>query len=213
MQFGSHTLTHPRLPTLTDDELAQELLESRRRLQARLGRCDALAYPFGVTCQRRPPGYRSPSALPPMSHAKLSAITIPRIPVKALKGAGARWVKDFSKANGGKRIRVERLVGHNARCRQQPGGPDPRPFDHGRQPLCGWTPPAASPVPRRSLEQERTRGGIASCRDRGLPRGAPIFFSRAWTRHPGRHYLCASFRILRRWGGAHSSPATDITVT
>ena len=47
MQFGSHMLTHPRLPTLTDDELAQELLESRRRLQARLGRCDALAYPFG----------------------------------------------------------------------------------------------------------------------------------------------------------------------
>jgi peptidoglycan/xylan/chitin deacetylase (PgdA/CDA1 family) len=65
MQFGSHTLTHPRLPTLTDDERAQELLESRRRLQARLGRWDALAYPFGDwdsrTAAATAAGYASPS--------------------------------------------------------------------------------------------------------------------------------------------------------
>jgi peptidoglycan/xylan/chitin deacetylase (PgdA/CDA1 family) len=116
MQFGSHTLTHPRLPKLTDDELAQELLES-----ARLGCGDAMpsAYPFGDwdsrTAAAAAAGYRFAFALPPMSHAKVSAMTIPHIPVKALKEAGARWVKGFTKADGGKRIRVARLVGHNAR--------------------------------------------------------------------------------------------------
>jgi hypothetical protein len=54
----------PAPPTLTDDELAQELLESRRRLQAPLGRCDAVAYPFGDWDSRTAAaaaGYRSPS--------------------------------------------------------------------------------------------------------------------------------------------------------
>lgn len=119
IQFGSHMLTHPRLPMLTDDELAQELLESRRRFQARLGRCDAVAYPFGDwdsrTAAAATAGYRFAFAPPPMSHAKVSAMTIPRIPMKALKEAGARRVKRFTKAKRGKRIRVERLVGHNAR--------------------------------------------------------------------------------------------------
>jgi hypothetical protein len=60
-------------------------------------------------------GYRFTFALPPMSHAKVSAMTIPRIPGRALKETQPRWVKGFIKANGGKRIRVKRLVGHNAR--------------------------------------------------------------------------------------------------
>jgi branched-chain amino acid transport system substrate-binding protein len=47
--------------------------------------------------------------------SKGACISYPGIPVKALKDAGARWVKGFTKATGGKRIRVERLVGHNAR--------------------------------------------------------------------------------------------------
>lgn len=68
--------------------------------------------PYGGGGRRR---YRFVFALAPMSDAKVSAMTIPRIPVKALKGAGARWVKGFTEATGGKRIRVERLVGHNAR--------------------------------------------------------------------------------------------------
>jgi hypothetical protein len=66
----------PAPPTLTDDELAQELLESRRRLQAPLGRCDAVAYPFGDWDSRTAAaaaGYRFAFALPPMSHAKVSA--------------------------------------------------------------------------------------------------------------------------------------------
>jgi hypothetical protein len=66
----------PAPPTLTDDELAQELLESRRRLQALLGRCDAVAYPFGDWDSRTAAaaaGYRFAFALRPMSHAKVSA--------------------------------------------------------------------------------------------------------------------------------------------
>jgi peptidoglycan/xylan/chitin deacetylase (PgdA/CDA1 family) len=45
---GSHTLSHPALTTLDDVELERELGESRRRIEAELGRpCTLVAYPFG----------------------------------------------------------------------------------------------------------------------------------------------------------------------
>jgi peptidoglycan/xylan/chitin deacetylase (PgdA/CDA1 family) len=45
---GSHTLTHCRLPTLSDSDLLEELDGSRRWLQERLGvTWMSLAYPFG----------------------------------------------------------------------------------------------------------------------------------------------------------------------
>jgi hypothetical protein len=80
-QRGGNAVRQPHAdarapPTLTDDELAQELLESRRRLQAPLGRCDAVAYPFEDWDSRTAAaaaGYRFAFALPPMSHAKVSA--------------------------------------------------------------------------------------------------------------------------------------------
>lgn len=46
-EVGSHTLTHPHLPSLEGNALREELSESRRRIRERLGRCDTLAYPFG----------------------------------------------------------------------------------------------------------------------------------------------------------------------
>jgi peptidoglycan/xylan/chitin deacetylase (PgdA/CDA1 family) len=52
VEFGSHTTTHPDLTTCGDEELAQELLDSRRRIQERLGRCDSLAYPFNAWDER-----------------------------------------------------------------------------------------------------------------------------------------------------------------
>jgi peptidoglycan/xylan/chitin deacetylase (PgdA/CDA1 family) len=52
-EVGSHTHSHPRLPTLHDDELARELRESRDRIEARLARpCRSIAYPYGV-CDHR----------------------------------------------------------------------------------------------------------------------------------------------------------------
>jgi peptidoglycan/xylan/chitin deacetylase (PgdA/CDA1 family) len=50
IDFGSHTVTHPNLTRLTDDELDWELAESKRVLEARLQKpVDAVAYPIGTT--------------------------------------------------------------------------------------------------------------------------------------------------------------------
>jgi glycosyltransferase involved in cell wall biosynthesis/peptidoglycan/xylan/chitin deacetylase (PgdA/CDA1 family) len=51
--FGSHTHTHPRLTSLTDAALADELSMSRETLQGVLGaETDCFAYPFGDTDER-----------------------------------------------------------------------------------------------------------------------------------------------------------------
>lgn len=63
--FHSHTCSHPSLPTLSDDELADQLGKSRTTLQKLLGHnVDYLAYPFGHLDQRveaatRAAGYRA----------------------------------------------------------------------------------------------------------------------------------------------------------
>lgn len=50
IDFGSHTVTHPNLTQLTDQELEWELAESKRVLEARLQNAvDTLAYPIGTT--------------------------------------------------------------------------------------------------------------------------------------------------------------------
>jgi peptidoglycan/xylan/chitin deacetylase (PgdA/CDA1 family) len=46
-EVGSHTVSHPLLSHLTDDELVVELESSRAWIAARLGRCETLAYPYG----------------------------------------------------------------------------------------------------------------------------------------------------------------------
>lgn len=47
-EIGSHTCTHPRLTRLEDDQLAQELRESRAACESALRRpCRSLAYPYG----------------------------------------------------------------------------------------------------------------------------------------------------------------------
>jgi peptidoglycan/xylan/chitin deacetylase (PgdA/CDA1 family) len=47
--FGSHTLTHPWLPDLSDEELRCELCDSKRRIEEQLGhRITAVAYPYGA---------------------------------------------------------------------------------------------------------------------------------------------------------------------
>jgi peptidoglycan/xylan/chitin deacetylase (PgdA/CDA1 family) len=48
IEFGSHTVSHPVLSRLRDDELRRELSLSRRELEQRLGRqVELLAYPVG----------------------------------------------------------------------------------------------------------------------------------------------------------------------
>jgi peptidoglycan/xylan/chitin deacetylase (PgdA/CDA1 family) len=47
-EIGSHTVSHPHLPRLTDAEIDRELADSRARCDEELGRpCRFLAYPYG----------------------------------------------------------------------------------------------------------------------------------------------------------------------
>jgi peptidoglycan/xylan/chitin deacetylase (PgdA/CDA1 family) len=47
-EIGSHTVSHPHLPRLTEAEIERELRESRARCEEELGRpCRLLAYPYG----------------------------------------------------------------------------------------------------------------------------------------------------------------------
>lgn len=68
-EVGSHTRTHPRLTTLDDDELLEELTESRREIAARLSApCETVAYPYGDVDDRvadaaRSAGYLAGAAL------------------------------------------------------------------------------------------------------------------------------------------------------
>lgn len=83
---GSHTLTHPRLPDLADAELERELRESRAQIEARLGRCSAIAYPFGVSSARvevaaAAAGYSFGFTLPFGAQLEADAHAIPRISV------------------------------------------------------------------------------------------------------------------------------------
>jgi peptidoglycan/xylan/chitin deacetylase (PgdA/CDA1 family) len=49
VSVGSHTLTHPVLPRLEPVEMAREVRESRRRLEARLARrVEDFCYPYGA---------------------------------------------------------------------------------------------------------------------------------------------------------------------
>jgi peptidoglycan/xylan/chitin deacetylase (PgdA/CDA1 family) len=66
----AHTVSHPHLPRLSDDELENELESSKRRLEEELGKpCRLLAYPFGdcddrVRAAARASGYEAAFGLP-----------------------------------------------------------------------------------------------------------------------------------------------------
>lgn len=74
-EIGSHTVTHPRLTQLDDEQLAAELSESKRTIETRLGRpCSAIAYPYGdederVVAAAARAGYVAAAALPSRPHA------------------------------------------------------------------------------------------------------------------------------------------------
>lgn len=86
VEVGSHTVSHPRLTQLADDELRRELVESRRRIELELGRaCRYLAYPYGDEDDRvrdaaREAGYEAAFALPSAARPA-DAFGIPRVGV------------------------------------------------------------------------------------------------------------------------------------
>lgn len=86
MEFGSHTNRHLFLPELGDEELREELVDSRRRVADRVGYCDTLAYPFGAWSRRvrdaaTDAGYVYGFTLPDRHQARTSPLTIPRLVV------------------------------------------------------------------------------------------------------------------------------------
>jgi peptidoglycan/xylan/chitin deacetylase (PgdA/CDA1 family) len=86
MEFGSHGLTHRHMPSLDDEELRQELLDSRRRIAERLGSCTMLAYPFGewdprVAEAAAAAGYEFAFSLPRAHQGEVGPHSIPRISV------------------------------------------------------------------------------------------------------------------------------------
>jgi peptidoglycan/xylan/chitin deacetylase (PgdA/CDA1 family) len=68
-ELGSHTRTHPKLPTLSPDALRDEVEGSRADLEERLGvRCESIAYPYGeynaaVVAATREAGYSAGGGL------------------------------------------------------------------------------------------------------------------------------------------------------
>jgi peptidoglycan/xylan/chitin deacetylase (PgdA/CDA1 family) len=84
IEIGSHTLTHPHLPKLSDAEVARELRESRSQLEDELGRpCRYLAYPYGDTDDRiaaaaQRAGYDAAFALSPRAPGPYA---LPRVDV------------------------------------------------------------------------------------------------------------------------------------
>lgn len=70
VEIGSHTMTHPRLTQLADDELEHELVEARSRIEDEIGApCRFLAYPYGdvderVSSAARRAGYVAAFGLP-----------------------------------------------------------------------------------------------------------------------------------------------------
>jgi peptidoglycan/xylan/chitin deacetylase (PgdA/CDA1 family) len=69
-EIGSHTCTHPHLTTLDDEQLRHELVTSKAKLEAELGRpCTSLAYPYGdwderVHAAARDAGYTAAGTIP-----------------------------------------------------------------------------------------------------------------------------------------------------
>jgi peptidoglycan/xylan/chitin deacetylase (PgdA/CDA1 family) len=83
-EVGSHTRTHPRLTTLDDPTLDEELTTSKAAIEEALGRpCVSIAYPYGdvdarVVQAARRAGYRTGSGLParwtpdtPLDHPRI----------------------------------------------------------------------------------------------------------------------------------------------
>jgi peptidoglycan/xylan/chitin deacetylase (PgdA/CDA1 family) len=111
IEIGSHTLTHPHLPRLSDGELDIELGASRERFEDTLARpCRLLAYPYGEEDERvrvaaRRAGYEAAFAIRPTApqpdifaiprtdlyrrdgpvRARLKTSLVPRLPGRLLE--------------------------------------------------------------------------------------------------------------------------------
>ena len=93
-EIGSHTQSHPHLPQLDDDALAEELVGSRQACEQQLGApCVSLAYPYGDTDTRvmaaaANAGYLAAAGLPTRRLHAPMALNWPRV---GIYGADRHW--------------------------------------------------------------------------------------------------------------------------
>lgn len=110
VEFGAHTLTHPHLPELGDDELRHELEEPRARIVERLGTCRSVAFPFGdwderVTAAAAAAGYEFAFTMPRGAQAGASLMSLPRVAVDH-RDRGRRFLVKLTPA--GRRLLLSR---------------------------------------------------------------------------------------------------------
>ncbi len=113
-EVGSHGLTHAHLPRLGEEALREELLDSRRRIEARLGACPTLAYPFGewsplVARVAEECGYEFAFTLPTKTgQREATPWSIPRVNID-LRDSGRRLAAKLSTA--GRRFYLSPALG------------------------------------------------------------------------------------------------------
>lgn len=101
--IGSHTVTHPHLPQVSDEQLEAELRDSKARIAAELGRpCRSIAYPYGHEDVRvheaaKAAGYEAAWGLPG-SHGRLDPMALPRVGIYRRDGAGRFAAKALARA-------------------------------------------------------------------------------------------------------------------
>jgi peptidoglycan/xylan/chitin deacetylase (PgdA/CDA1 family) len=85
VEIGSHTVSHPHLPQLSEAEIRTELVDSRARFEDELGGpCRFLAYPFGehdsrVRAAARRAGYAGAFALASTAPEPRDEFALPRV--------------------------------------------------------------------------------------------------------------------------------------
>jgi peptidoglycan/xylan/chitin deacetylase (PgdA/CDA1 family) len=98
VEVGSHTVTHPHLPELTDAEIDRELRDSRAQLSDELHRpCRYLSYPYGEQEARvrklaRAAGYEAAFALPGIDHPP-DVFAFPRVGIYRRDGLARATLK------------------------------------------------------------------------------------------------------------------------
>ena len=96
MELGAHTMSHPDLRLLGDDQLRSELRDSKAAVEAVTGRpCRTLAYPFGLHDQRvenaaQAAGFELAFAWRPGPWRPFAA---PRMPAPVRRGGGLLALK------------------------------------------------------------------------------------------------------------------------
>ena len=96
-EIGSHTMSHPSLPDLDDDDCLRELVRSRQLIAERFGACSTVAYPYGradarVASLAARAGYAGACTLT-YSHVVDEPMRRPRVAVSGTDSPSSEWAK------------------------------------------------------------------------------------------------------------------------